>query len=123
MHHMMIESIAQKADPYTQQLFASQRTLLDQQSGTLHAKATSRGQQMEKLLSEWNQFEKSLQDLKSWVGHVEMQLPSQISDENQENVQKGIHKYQVGVLELGGTAPLTESYHVLCSISKLSTLF
>ena len=100
MHHMMIESIAQKADPYTQQLFASQRTLLDQQSGALQAKATSRGQQMEKLLSEWNQFEKSFQDLKSWVGHVEMQLPSQISDENQENVQKGIHKYQVGILEL-----------------------
>ena len=95
MHHMMIESIASKADPYTQQLFISQRALLDQKSRTLQVEATERGQQMEKLVSEWTGYEKSLQDLRSWLGHVEMQLPSNVSDEKQESVQKGIHKYQV----------------------------
>ncbi len=100
MHHMMIEAIAHKADTYTQQLFASQRTMLDQQSAALQTKATSRGQQMEKLLSDWNQYEKNLQDLKSWISHVEMQLPSNVSDETQDNVQKGIHKYQVSHLWL-----------------------
>ncbi|XP_022095690.1 nesprin-1-like isoform X2 [Acanthaster planci] len=93
-HHLTIESIAQKADPSTQELFASQRSLLDQRSHAIQAKATVRGQMLERLVTDWDQLEKSLEELRSWLGHVEAQLPSSIDDATQESVQKGIHKYQ-----------------------------
>ncbi len=94
-HHLTIESIAQKADPYTQELFTSKRSLLDQRSHAIQAKATVRGQMLERLVTDWGQLEKSIEELRGWLGHVEAQLPSGIDNSTQESVQKGIHKYQV----------------------------
>ncbi|XP_033126157.1 nesprin-1-like isoform X2 [Anneissia japonica] len=93
-HHVLIESIARKADPYTRSLFASKQAFLDKSTNQLQACGTVRGQNLEKIVTEWSQFEKNFDELKGWLGHVELQLPRSVSHDNMENVQKGIHKYQ-----------------------------
>ncbi|XP_030855588.1 nesprin-1 isoform X2 [Strongylocentrotus purpuratus] len=100
-HHILIESIAQKADPFTQQLFHAQRSELDRRSQAIMAQATERGQTLEALVSDWRDLQASLRELSSWLGHVEAQVPSGINDATQDNVQKAIHKYQAmeGLLE------------------------
>ncbi|XP_063958479.1 nesprin-1-like [Lytechinus pictus] len=100
-HHILIESIAQKADPFTQQLFHTQRSELDRRSQAITVQSAERGQTLEGLVSEWRDLDKSLTALSSWLGHVEAQVPSGINDDTQENVQKAIHKYQAmkGLLE------------------------
>ena len=95
-HHILIESIAQKADPFTQQLFHAQRSELDNRSQAITAQATQRGQTLGRLVQEWRELEAILAELTGWLGHVEAQVPSGISDDTQENVQKAVHKYQVG---------------------------
>ena len=97
-HHILIESIAQKADAYTQQLFDQQRKMLDQRNRDILAKATIRGHLLEGLVNDWKHLERSIKELEKWLSQIEMEVPSSVSDESQESVQRAIHKYQVTVI-------------------------
>ncbi|ELT88687.1 hypothetical protein CAPTEDRAFT_175674 [Capitella teleta] len=77
-HRTLLEALQQKVDPATRQRLLATHTSLVNSSHVVQDKAAFRGQQLDRLCSQWTDFQAIYSDVNSWLERLKRQAPSQM---------------------------------------------
>ena len=74
-HRNLLDNLAQQSDSDTREKYARSHERLIELTDHIQTSATTRGQQLEQLIQQWQQFYDQFTQLKKWVARLEQQLP------------------------------------------------
>lgn len=74
-HRSLLDALQQKVSPTTRQRFLPTHTELINSSHVVQDKAALRGQQLDRLCTQWADFQQQYADLNIWLDRLERQMP------------------------------------------------
>jgi nesprin-1 len=79
-HRTLLEALQQKVNPSTRQRLLEKHTTHINNSYVVQDKAALRGQQLDRLCSQWESFETTYADVGAWLDRLERQMPVPMKD-------------------------------------------
>ena len=74
-HRAMLDTLAQKVDRQTRQLYMTSHTRLSSLTHVIQDRASVRGQKLEHLVQQWTQFDQQFASIATWLQVIKSKMP------------------------------------------------